>query len=82
MVFVGLSWSNRFLRSTAPDSVGCFVNRNNLVVLQFFGTIIIMTVLIMEPVPLELNKIRTCHKAATDLALTPIAHRSEIYLIS
>jgi len=40
-----------------------------------------MTVLIMEPVPLELNKIRTCHKSATDLALTPMAHRTAIYLI-
>ncbi len=62
--------------------LGCFVNRNNLVVLlQVFGTIIIMIVLIMEPVPLELNKIRTCHKAATDLALTPMAHRTATYLI-
>ena len=41
--------------------LGCFVNRNNLVVLQFLGTIIIMTVLIMKPVSLELNKTRTGH---------------------
>ncbi len=40
-----------------------------------------MTVLIMEPVQLELNKIRTCHKAVTDLALTPMAYRTAIYLI-
>ncbi len=32
-----------------------FNDRNNLVVLQFFGAIIIMTVLIMVPVFLELN---------------------------
>jgi hypothetical protein len=53
--------------------LGSFMNRNNLSVLQFFGTIIIMTVLIMEPVPLELNdKIQSGHKSATDIALTPI----------
>ena len=40
-----------------------------------------MTVLIMEPVPRELNKIKTCHNAATNLALTPMAHRTAIYFI-
>ena len=61
--------------------LGRFMNRNNLVVLQFFETIIIMTVLIMEPVSLQLNKILNCHNWATDLALTLMAHRTAIYII-
>jgi hypothetical protein len=81
MDFVGLQWSIRFLGSTAPDSLG-FNNRNNLVVLQFLGTIMIMTVLIMEPVSLELNKILTGHNSAADLAHTPMAHQTAIYVIS
>ncbi len=84
MVFVRLAWSNRFLRSTAPDSLGAVLaastTKTNLVVLQFLGTIIIMTVLIMEPVSLELNKIGTSHNLATDLAQTPIAHRTAAYV--
>ncbi len=43
-----------------------FNDRNNLVVLQSFGSIIVMTVIVMEPVYLELNKILTCHNSATD----------------
>ena len=40
-----------------------------------------MTVLIMKPMALELNKIRTCHNSATDLAQTPMAHRTAIYVV-
>ena len=61
--------------------LGSFDNRSNLVALQFFGTIIVMTVLIMEPVSLELNKILTSHNSATDLAQTPMGHRTAIYVI-
>ncbi len=41
-----------------------------------------MTVLILEPVSLELNKIRTSHNSATEAALAPIAHRTAIHVIS
>jgi hypothetical protein len=61
--------------------LGSFNDQNNLVVLQFFGTIIIMTVLIMEPAALELNKILTCHNSATDPAQIPMAHLTVIYVI-
>ncbi len=61
--------------------LGCFNDRNNLVVLQNFGTIIVMTVLILEPVLLELNKIRTGHNSATNSALTAIAHWTAIHVI-
>ena len=40
-----------------------------------------MTVLSMKPMSLELNKIRTCHNSATDLAQTPMAHRTAIYVV-
>ncbi len=40
-----------------------------------------MTVLVTEPVLLELNKIRSGHNSATNAALTPIAHRTAIYNI-
>ncbi len=61
--------------------LGCFNNQNNLVVLQSFGSIIVMTVLVMEPVLLELNKIQTSHNQATDAALTLMAHLRTIYVI-
>ncbi len=42
-----------------------------------------MTVLIMEPVSLELNKIQNGHNSATDLAqtVTLMAHRTARYII-
>ena len=40
--------------------------------------VLVMAVLIMEPVSLELNKIRTDHISETDLATTLIAQRTTI----
>jgi hypothetical protein len=61
--------------------LGRFNDRNNLVLLQGFGCIIVITVLGMDPVSLELNKTRTCHNSATDAALTLMAHPIAIYVI-
>ncbi len=63
-------------------SLGRSYDRNNLVVLQFLGTIIVMSVLIMEPVSLELNKILPSHNSATNLAPIPMAHWTAIYVIN
>ena len=63
-------------------SLGGLHNRNNLVVLQFLGAIIVVAVPIMEPVSLELNKIGTGHNSETDLATAPIAQRTTINVIS
>ena len=57
-------------------------HRNNLVVGQIFGLIVVMAVLIMEPVSLELNKIGTDHNSKTDLATAPTAQRTTINVIS
>ena len=83
MRLLGLSWSSKFLLSTAPESVGAVLTASTtetiLVVLQSFGTIlvkVVMTVLIMEPVSLELNIIRAVHNSDTDVALKPIALRT------
>ena len=59
-------------------SLGGLNHRNNLVVLQFFGFIVVMAVLIMEPVSLELNKIRTGHNSHTDLTTATTAQRTPI----
>ena len=56
-------------------------HRNNLVVCQFFGLIVVMAVPIMEPVSLELNKIGTGHNSETDLATAPTAQRTAINVI-
>ena len=55
---------------------------NNLLVGQFFGLIVVMAVLIMEPVSLELNIIGTGHNSETDLATAPTAQRTTINVIS
>ncbi len=47
-----------------------------------FGTILVMTVLIMKPVSLELNKIRGGNNLEADVALTPIAHWTAMHVIS
>ena len=39
-----------------------------------FGFVLVVTILIMEPVSLELNKIRTGHNSETDLATAPMAN--------
>ena len=57
-------------------------HRNNLLVCQFFGFIVVMAVHIMEPVSLELNEIGTSHNSETDLAIAPIAQRTTIDVIS
>ena len=54
---------------------------NNLVVLQFFGLIVVMAALFIEPVSLELNKIGTGHNSETDLATAPTAQRTAINVI-
>ncbi len=77
MVFVGLSWSIRFLRSTALDSVGSVLAASKTETIWSY----FMTVLIMKPMSLQLNKIRTFHNSATDLAQTPMAHRTAIYVV-
>ena len=59
-----------------------FYHRNNVVIRQFFGSILVMTVLIMEPVSLQLKKISAGHYSETDLAPAPIAHRTTIHVIS
>ena len=59
-------------------SLGGLHNRNNLVVLQFLGAIIVVAVPIMEPVSLELNKIWTNRDSHTILATGPIAQRTTI----
>ncbi len=62
--------------------LGRFDDRTNLVVLQCFGTVNVMTVLIiMEPALLELNVIRTSHNTATNATLTLIVHRTVIHVI-
>ena len=57
-------------------------HRNNLLVCQFFGFIVVMAAQIMEPVSLELNKIGTCHNSETDMATVPTAQRTTINVIS
>jgi hypothetical protein len=74
------------MRSTAPDSVGAVLAASMAETIwfyfSFFGAIIVMTVLIVEPVSLELNKIRTGHNLATDLTLTQMEHQTTIYVIN
>ena len=56
-------------------------HRNNLLVCQFFGFIVVMAVQIMEPVSLELYKTGTGHNSHTDRATAPTAQRTAINVV-
>ncbi len=58
-----------------------FLSYDTLHIIDRVMCIIIMTVLVVQPVVLELNKIRAGHKSATDLALTLMEHLTAIYVI-
>ena len=54
---------------------------NYLLVSQFFGTIVVMAVPVMEPASLELNEIVTSHNSHTVLATGPTAQRTTINVV-
>ena len=80
---LGLSYSSKFLRNTAPEGVGAVLtastNEQFGLTSEFWNHP--CHVLIMEPVSLELNVIRAGHNSETDVALTLTVHRTSMNCI-